>query len=233
MNRIFLASFLVVASVLAPWASSGHSVTAIQGSRHAPEAETSWKKLWEDLLAGNKRFMAGRPMHHELVSTRKELSKGQHPRVAVLGCADSRLSPELIFDKNLGDLFVIRSAGHIADASAIGSLEYAVEHLGVVLLVVLGHEKCGAVAAASEGQAMPTKSLQYIVDKIGQSFGEMRQTYSVDELKSLGVPMNVYHAAKTLLSESSVLKTAVEKRALKIVPGVYRLESGEVVPLQD
>src|SRR5262249_5274755 len=101
-------------------------------------------KLWDDLLAGNGRYVAGKPNARDLVADRTKLANTQSPKVGVLACADSRLAPELVFDKTLGDLFVVRSAGNSPDPIAIGSFEYAVEHLGTTMIVVMGHESCGA-----------------------------------------------------------------------------------------
>ena len=110
-------------------------------------------------MDGNKRFMAGKPQMRALVSLRQKLASGQSPNVIILSCSDSRTSPELIFDQSLGDLFVIRTAGNVADPVALGSIEYAVDHIHSPLLVVLGHSKCGAVTAACSGEKMPSRQL--------------------------------------------------------------------------
>ncbi|MFH1610202.1 MAG: carbonic anhydrase, partial [Candidatus Bipolaricaulota bacterium] len=103
----------------------------------------------ELLKDGNRRHTAGEPLHpRQNPSRRTELVPGQKPWAAVVGCADSRVPPEIVFDQGLGDLFVIRTAGHVVDAAVLASIEYAVEHLNVPLVVVLGHRGCGAVAAA-------------------------------------------------------------------------------------
>ena len=101
------------------------------------------------LLEGNRRFADGKPRHpHEAADWRAHLREGQHPFAVIVGCSDSRVSPELLFDEGLGDLFVIRQAGHVGDEDTVASVEYAVGHLHVPLVVVLGHESCGAVEAA-------------------------------------------------------------------------------------
>src|SRR5436190_14973819 len=105
--------------------------------------------LWKELMDGNKRFVSGNMQKRDVAAARDELAKGQHPKVIVLACADSRVAPELVFDKGLGELFVIRIAGNVADKDALGSIEYAVEHLHSSMIIILGHEKCGAVAAAA------------------------------------------------------------------------------------
>lgn len=195
----------------------------------AEEDKISYERLWIELLAGNKRFMSGNPQARELIKTRQELAEGQHPRVIVLGCADSRVSPELVFDKNLGELFVVRTAGNIADPVALGSIEYAVEHLHASLLVVLGHEKCGAVAAAAGGGKMPTPNLEAIVKKITPALKPLQQGgASGDLLTSLGVEANVRLSARDLVKNSEILRHELDAGKLTIIPAVYRLASGEV-----
>src|SRR6476661_5513416 len=118
---------------------------ALSGETAALSADDALAKL----MAGNQRYTRHKEQHpDESLARRKELIGGQHPFAIVLGCADSRVSPELLFDQGLGDLFVIRVAGNIADDAILGSIEYAIEHLGAKLILVLGHEKCGAVSAA-------------------------------------------------------------------------------------
>src|SRR5438105_3479472 len=108
------------------------------------------------LKDGNGRFAADKPAARKTDAKRRaELAAGQHPFAVVLTCADSRVAPELVFDAGLGELFVLRVAGNIADPAVVGSIEYAVEHLHTPLIVVLGHESCGAVAAALDGAKLP------------------------------------------------------------------------------
>jgi carbonic anhydrase len=186
---------------------------------------------WERLMAGNRRFVAGTPQKRELVKRREELARGQHAQVIVLACADSRLSPELIFDQNLGDLFVIRTAGNIADRIALGSIEYAVEHLHARVLVVLGHEKCGAVAAAASGQPMPTQNLAAIVNQITPALSKIKAPAGSDQRAAQGIPANVHQSARDVLEHSPFLKREVAHGKLTIIKAVYRLKSGEVVRL--
>lgn len=209
-------------------AAPAHAAPAAHGAHAGP---TTPEAIWADLMEGNKRFMGNRPMTREYFQTREHLSKGQHPKVIVLGCADSRLSPELIFDKNLGELFVVRTAGNVADPIALGSLEYAAEHLHASLLVVLGHEKCGAVAAAASGGKMPTANLQAIVDKIGPVTGALKEFFSGDDLVNFAVQANVAQSANDLLKHSPILQKEVAEKKLTIVKAVYRLKSGEVMRL--
>lgn len=116
--------------------------------------ENTANAAWSRLLQGNRRFAEGQAEHPwQDRESRERLTNGQHPDVAVLACADSRVPPEIVFDQGLGDMFTIRTAGQVIDDAVIASLEYAIEHLGVRLLVVLGHEGCGAVKAAVDGIA--------------------------------------------------------------------------------
>jgi len=102
-------------------------------------------QIWSDLTAGNHRFVSGKTASRDLIAQRQALTKSQHPRVTVLSCSDSRVPPELVFDAGLGELFVVRSAGEDDDPISIGSIEYAVEHVGSTVIVVMGHQNCGAV----------------------------------------------------------------------------------------
>lgn len=191
----------------------------------APDAEA----VWADLMTGNKRFMAGQCSTREIVKTRETIAQGQNPKVVVLGCADSRLSPELIFDKNLGELFVVRSAGNIADKIGLGSMEYAVEHLGSTVIVVLGHEKCGAVAAAADGGKMPTENLKAIVKRIEPALKEHRKAGLEGALLAAkGVESNAKLSTEEVLKHSPIIKKLVAEGKVKIVTAVYKLASGEV-----
>lgn len=185
------------------------------------------KAVWAELHAGNQRFMAGTPQVREFVHLRASLVAGQHPKAIVLSCADSRVAPELVFDQNLGDLFVVRTAGNVADAIALGSIEYAVEHLHVPLIVVLGHEKCGAVAAVAAGH-LPEPNLDDIEKKIAPALLSLRATASGEKLVRLGVEANARQSAKDLRSNSPLLHAEVTAEKVQILTAVYHLESGEV-----
>ena len=105
-------------------------------------------QIWNQLAASNRRFVIGKGAPHDFPAQRQAVAKFQHPRVAVLSCFDSRVPPKFVFDAGLGELFVVRSAGEDDDPLSIGRLEYAVEHLGSTVIVVMGHQSCGAVTAA-------------------------------------------------------------------------------------
>lgn len=193
----------------------------------APSAATTWASLME----GNKRFIAGKPKARDLAGLRTSLAKGQHPNVVVLTCSDSRVSPEALFDQSLGDLFVVRSAGNIADAIGVGSIEYAVEHLGSSVLVVLGHTKCGAVTAACSKEKMPTPNLQAVVDKIEPAVSRVGESAKGDALIEAAIKENVHQSAKDVLASSEVLRHFLEEGKLTVFEAEYQLDTGEVVRL--
>jgi carbonic anhydrase len=220
---VFLAN-ISVAQGQAPAKAHGDAASAQQN----PSAE----KIWADLMAGNKRYVAGKGEARNLVQLRHSLAKDQHPRVVVLGCSDSRVAPEVLFDQSLGDLFVVRSAGNIADAIGLGSIEYAVEHLGSSVLVVMGHTSCGAVKAACSGEKMPTANLQAIVDQIDPAVIRAKQHAQGDELIDAAVRENVRQSANDILAHSAVLKHELDEGKLTIIEAVYSLETGEVARLE-
>lgn len=189
-----------------------------------PDAEA----VWERLLAGNRRFAEYKSSARSDAARRAELAKAQHPVAIVLACADSRLSPELVFDQGLGELFVVRTAGNVADAVALGSIEYAVEHLHVPLIVVMGHEKCGAVRAALEPGDMPTANLQAIVDRIRPATQKPRTCFEGEELVSRSVAANVHQSARDLEVHSPVVAEHLRGRTLVLRRAVYDLASGAI-----
>jgi carbonic anhydrase len=218
---------LTTAFVLAGgWRALAHAADPAPAHRMPSASE-----IWDGLVAGNKRFVAGKPRARQLGSLRRELANGQHPLVTVLGCADSRVSPSLVFDQTIGELFEVRVAGNVADPAALGSIEYAVEHLHTPVLLVLGHDKCGAVEAAASGAAMPTPALEALVKKIQPAVASVRGKATGDELINLAVDANVHHSARDLLESSTILRRHADAGQLTVVKARYRFASGEVVRL--
>jgi carbonic anhydrase len=191
------------------------------------------EEIWADLLEGNRRFQAGTQSHRELVERRAELSEGQQPQVIVLACSDSRVSPALIFDKNLGDLFVIRTAGNVADPVALGSIEFAAEFLNSPVLVILGHENCGAVAAAAAGGSVPSANLESIIAKVRPALESVKGQADGDQLLRLAEQANVRQSARDLLRHSPLLQGKVDAGKLTLIKALYRLSTGQVVQLPD
>jgi carbonic anhydrase len=186
-----------------------------------PTAEQAWQCLKD----GNERFAADRREGKDVGSARrKELTAGQHPFAIVLSCADSRVPPEMIFNQGLGDIFVVRVAGNISEPFALGSIDYAVEHLHVPLIVVLGHEKCGAVAAAL-GEDKPGGNLGRLIGEI-----HVAERLSADKNEALAdsVENNVRFQAKLLTERSDVVREHVKQKQLQVVAGVYCLATGKV-----
>ncbi len=190
-------------------------------------------EIWADLMQGNRRFQAGNPAPREIVRRRAELAREQHPQVVVLACSDSRVSPNLVFDKDLGELFVIRTAGNVADPVALGSIEYAVEFLHSKVLVVLGHENCGAVAAAASGQKAPTANLESIIARVRPAVERFQGTAQGDELLRQAEQANVHQSAAALLAESPLLGKKIAAGDLTVIKALYSLSTGMVVRLPD
>jgi carbonic anhydrase len=185
----------------------------------------------ERLMAGNRRFVAAKQEHpHDTARRRDELKDSQHPFAIVLGCADSRVAPELVFDQGLGDIFVVRVAGNVADPALTGSVSYAVHHLHAQVLVVLGHQSCGAVKAALMTPAELAKEpqdIQALVHYVQPSLKDVSPTLSGDQKLRAAIQANVRRTVSELEVAPSV-KEAVAGHHLKIVGGVYDLESGKV-----
>jgi carbonic anhydrase len=189
------------------------------------------------LREGNSRFVRGEggAGTDAYTARRNELLTGQNPFAVVLGCSDSRVPAEIIFDQGMGDLFVIRVAGNIVASSQIGSVEFAVEKLGARLVVVLGHTRCGAVRAAIESIQQPgdplSTHLQSIVDRIRPSIESLLSTDSNvdrDALEQGATRGNVVASVDRLSGDSDVIANLVENNGLLVVGAEYSLESGEV-----
>jgi carbonic anhydrase len=210
--------------------AQGQAAAAPHGTASAQPAASA-ETIWADLMAGNKRYVGGKAEARDVVRVRQSLAKDQHPKVVVLGCSDSRVPPEALFDQTLGDLFVVRSAGNIAGAIGLGSIEYAVEHLGSTVLVVLGHTSCGAVKAACAGGKVPSPNLQAVVDKIEPAVVRAKSHAQGDDLVEAAVVENVHQSARDVLANSAVLKHEFDAGKLTIIEAVYSLDTGEVTRL--
>lgn len=189
---------------------------------------TTAEAALETLLRGNERFVKGRMSPKDILSERSKLVAGQKPYAIILACADSRVPPELVFDESLGRIFVIRVAGNVVDPAILGSIEYAVEHLHVPLLFVLGHENCGAVKAKLSGGKFPP-NIAALLARISPAVTKVR-TLDLDEKDTLimAVKENVSYQMQMAVYESEVLRDAVREKHLKVVGGVYHLDTGKV-----
>lgn len=187
---------------------------------------------WEWLLEGNARYRAGSLSYDHLRAQRYAFDDYQRPKVAVVSCADSRVPPELIFDQSVGDVFVVRAAGNIVDEFGLGSIEYAVLNRWTQLIVVMGHEHCGAVAEALKPEPAPTPSLAAILTRIRKSFEGHRWEPDDPERLRKAIEANTRASAAYLTTASEVVRKAVQEGRVRIVPAYYWLRSGEVKALE-
>lgn len=192
---------------------------------------TSPVTAWKALKEGNERFVAGKPVHpSQGVEHRASLAGSQKPTAVVFGCGDSRVAAEIIFDQGLGDMFVVRTAGHVIDSAVLGSIEYAVAVLDVPLVVVLGHDSCGAVkatlSALDEGQ-VPGGYVRDIVERVMPSIllGRRDGLSRVDEFEA----RHVSETGAQLLARSTTVSERVASGDLAIVGVTYHLADGQVV----
>jgi carbonic anhydrase len=192
---------------------------------------TSPVTAWKALKEGNDRFVAGEPLHpSQSIQDRARLAAGQKPTAVVFGCADSRVAAEIIFDQGLGDVFVVRTAGHVIDAAVLGSIEYAVTVLNVPLIVVLGHDSCGAVKAtlsAIDDGVMPGGYVRDIVERITPTVLQGRHAglTRVDEFET----RHVNDTVTQLRVRSSSIANRLAAGTLAIVGLTYHLAEGRVV----
>jgi carbonic anhydrase len=204
-------------------------LAAEHAADHAAPAGPTPDAVLKELGEGNARFVSGKVKHPNASAARRtELAKGQHPKAAILGCADSRVPPELVFDEGLGDLFVVRVAGNVADPIDIASVEYSVEHLGVGVVVVLGHHSCGAVKATVDSGGKAEGNLGALVAEIEPAVEQAKAAPGKEGLVDDSVHANAKRTAQALVERSPVLKKAVEEKKLRIVSAVYDLASGKV-----
>jgi carbonic anhydrase len=189
----------------------------------------------EYLLDGNKRFSGNLKQHpHQQPERRVKLAKeGQKPVAIILTCSDSRVPPEIIFDMGLGDIFVVRDAGNIADKTEIGSIEYGAGHLGATLLVVLGHTKCGAVTAAvkkSEVSGNITGIIKTIEPAVEKARAENKGA-AEEVLIQKAIKANVWQTIEDIFKNSPEVRKLVREAKLKVVGGLYDIETGVVTNL--
>ncbi|HEY6773128.1 MAG TPA: carbonic anhydrase [Oxalicibacterium sp.] len=195
------------------------------------------KEALDQLREGNRRFVADKSNAGDasLVNRRREVVDGQQPFAIILGCSDSRVPAEMVFDQGLGDLFVIRVAGNIVAPSQIGSVEFAAERYGTNLVVVLGHSQCGAILATLEALEHPNEStsrnLQSIVDRIRPSVETLFDTdlkHDHDALVHQSVRANIRASCNHLRHGSELLEKLIQNHGLRVVGAEYSLETGAV-----
>ena len=210
-------------------AACGATPPAPQTTTNAEAPITNPDQALQRLLEGNQRYVANKTLPlNESESRRTEVAQGQQPFATIFSCVDSRVPPELVFDRGLGDLFVIRTAGHVTDKAVLGSLEFAVAELHIPLMMVLGHEKCGAVKAtleAIEKNAHAEADIDWLVESIRPAVEKSKNTPgdALDNAVKANVELTVQR-----LKTSPILSEAIEAGQLKIVGARYDLDTGNV-----
>lgn len=207
-------------------APAAHAAQAdVHGGHDAPQLQPA--QALSKLLEGNARYVSGKSLGpNRSVARRTAVSKGQRPFAIIVTCSDSRVPPELLFDQGIGDLFVIRTAGNVIDDIALGSIEYAVEHLGANLIVVLGHKSCGAVTAAVAGGTAPGH-VGSIIAKIAPAVEKARAKQGGD-LVDNAIRANIKEVGQTVRGSEPILRVMMDDGAVRVVGAYYDLESGVV-----
>jgi len=198
----------------------------------------------QKLMDGNQRYVENQMTGTKLcdLPTRTSLAKSQHPYAIILTCSDSRVPPEILFDKGLGEIFVIRVAGNVPDPIVLGSIEYAAEHLGSPLVMVLGHERCGAVKATvdSKGKSSGSRNIDAIVKAVAPSVKTAAKDCQAcrddkkcadtkkDEFVECVVDANAKNVAASLTKNSKILKHLLHEKKIRIVAAKYDLDDGKV-----
>jgi carbonic anhydrase len=181
------------------------------------------------LKEGNERFVAKKCIHpNQSVERQAEVVEGQHPFAAILSCSDSRVPPEILFDQGIGDLFIVRVAGNILSDEILGTLEYAAEHLNIPLVLVLGHQRCGAVQAAVKGGEVPGK-IQRLVEALRPAVARAK-SLAGDPVEN-AVRANVEQTAELIKKSGPIMTELVHAGKVKVVGGYYSLETGRVTVL--
>lgn len=223
-RRTFLASSAPIIATL-PFLSKPASA-ATAGSGADPEA------VLKELRSGNERLVRGKTLHPRAGSARivETARNGQKPHTVVLSCADSRVPPEIVFDQGIGDLFVVRVAGNVANNDEIASLEYAIEHFKSPVCVVLGHSACGAVQAVVNGDAVPPE-IQRLVAPIGGAKDKALRTnpgLKGSDLVAATVRANVLESIEYLFRDGPIVREHAKGKELTVVGAVYDIATGKV-----
>jgi len=212
IKRIFTLAISIAISVTCVYANSVENISA--------------DEALQKLKDGNKHFVTMHMKHPDTNKKRRaEMLKGQHPFVVILSCSDSRVPPELIFDQGLGDIFEIRNAGNVLDEHVIGSIEYAVMHLGVKLVVIMGHQDCGAIAATLSGNT-ESEYIESLKNSIKPAIKMCKKKgkFTPDDVSKAHVIQDI----EELLEQDSALNEYMQKHGVKIIPAFYHMNTGEV-----
>lgn len=231
--------FVVAGLCLALLSYGTSSCTSKSENASTQTVNTNENDPLADLKEGNLRFCNGQLSHnHQDVERIKELSKGQHPKTVIITCSDSRVAPEIVFDQGLGDIFTIRTAGNVMSDYEEGSIEYAAEHLHSKLIVVMGHENCGAVTAmlehadtiSSDDNAEECDHITSIIKALEdeEEAKDVLRRKNRDNLCDTMVRANVAHGVKQLRNSKPILSKLYTNKAIQIVGAIYHLDTGKV-----
>jgi carbonic anhydrase len=227
MKKTQLASCLVIVSLL-----GSSQFTGAADPAHSDQPTVAPAEAISKLKEGNGRYTGGNLQHPgQTTERRTELAKTQHPFAAIVSCSDSRVPPEIVFDQGLGDLFVVRVAGNVINDEGLGSVEYTVDHLGTRLILVLGHQRCGAVKAARETIAAKGKATGHI-ESLVTAIKPAVDATAKDDLETT-VKANVKNVMQALRSSTPILKAKVDSGEIQVIGGYYSLDTGAVTFLYE
>jgi carbonic anhydrase len=222
-----LATCFIVLSFL----SSNHFARAADPA-HSDQPSVAPADAISKLKEGNSRYTSGNLQHPgQTAERRTELKNTQHPFAAIVSCSDSRVPPEIVFDQGLGDLFIVRVAGNVINDEGLGSLEYTVDHLGTRLILVLGHQRCGAVDAARETIAAKGKAPGHIQSLVTAIEPAVEATAKGD--LETTIKANVKNVVQALRSSTPILKAEVDSGNIQVIGGYYSLDTGAVTFLDE
>ncbi|HEX2833578.1 MAG TPA: carbonic anhydrase [Thermoanaerobaculia bacterium] len=213
---------------MTPLAAQQPQANPQPSAQQQTEAAPTPEMFWNALLTGNKQFVAGKLTYDKLAEERRLLANSQYPPMTILSCSDSRVPPELVFNQSLGALFIMRTAGNVADTLGIASIEYAITQNWTMLLVVLAHEDCGAVKA-SMGQGDPTSpNLLALATRIRGSFYGIEWDPNNPVAVRRATIANARASAASLLAQSAIIRQAVADGKVKIIVAYYSTATGVV-----
>jgi carbonic anhydrase len=227
MKKAHLASYVALVSLVAM-----NQFSRAADPTHPDQPSVAPAEAISKLKEGNGRYTSGNLQHPgQTAERRTELAKTQHPFAAIVSCSDSRVPPEIVFDQGLGDLFVVRVAGNVINDEGMGSIEYTVDHLGTRLILVLGHQSCGAVKAARETIAAKGKAPGHI-ESLVTAIKPAVEATAKDDLETT-VKANVKNVVRALRSSTPILKAEVDSGKIQVVGGYYSLDTGAVTFLDE
>ena len=227
MRNTQLASCLIAVSLL-----GANQLARAADPAHPEQPAVAPAEAIAKLKEGNGRYASGKLQHPgQTTERRAELTKDQHPFAVIVSCSDSRAPPEIVFDQGLGDLFIVRVAGNVINDEGLGSIEYSVDHLGTRLILVLGHQSCGAVKAARETIAAKGKAPGHI-ESLVTAIKPAVEATAKDDLETT-VKANVKNVVQALRSSTPILKAKVDSGEIQVIGGYYSLDTGAVTFLDE